>query len=80
MTFPDDSPPASPPIMAQDGADLAPTEPAELLSFAVDTVISAWAYAKTVQGRNERRDAGELLAAAMGALIDARRAYREAAE
>lgn len=70
-----------PPIVAQESADLEPADPIEALAYAVDTVISAWAYMLTAShGRRERRDGRELLGAAMGALIDARRQYREATE
>lgn len=70
-----DWPPARPPVVVQDAAELAPATPAEAFTFAVDTAISAWAYWRTSEGRDERRDGLEIFAAAMDGLCEARQRY-----
>jgi len=65
-----------PPIVTQ----LAMPEPAELDALAallasIDGAAAAWAYQLTAGDGQSRRDARELLGAAMDALIRARHAY-----
>jgi len=64
-----------PPVLVQEGAQLPPATPAEAFAFAVDVVISAWAYYLTSSGRPDRADALELLGAAMDGLLEARQRH-----
>jgi hypothetical protein len=67
-----------PPIVTQ----LAIPEPAEVdaleaLLSSVDGASAAWAYTLTAGDGRSRRDARELLGAAMDALVRARHAYEK---
>lgn len=72
--------PDRPPVVVQGSAELAPASASEAFAFAVDTVISAWAYWRTSEARDDRRDGLELFAAAMDGLCEARQRYRDAAD
>lgn len=62
-------------MQADTELELVPVDPLETLLAAVDMLASAYAYWLTASGATTRRDARELLGAAMDAVLAARNTY-----
>jgi len=64
-----------PPVVVQAGAQLEAVEPLDALLAAIDVLASAYAYWLTASDLTHRRDARELLGAAMDGVLAARNTY-----